>query len=113
MIHLSLMKEFLSVLLIVLGYFSAVFYLVSRNRFLKEFYNQLNMIPAPGYGDSKAIFNIAAPLIFGFFFYKGIITQYDNSPSKKFFLIIWTIVLIVYFFIIYLPAIIRAKRKLR
>jgi hypothetical protein len=54
----------MKIFLVVVGYFGAVYYLIKNNKFFKEFYGQLNSIPAFGYGDSAVIFNISAPLIF-------------------------------------------------
>jgi hypothetical protein len=94
----------------IMGYIIAFFYLVNNNKYFSEFYRQLYN----SYGESAAISHIFSPWMLGAFLYGILTLPLDNSRfSRLEFFLLAIAAITIYFLIIFLPAIIRTKRKFR
>jgi hypothetical protein len=100
----------LGIYLVVMGYTVGFFYLANRSKYFSEFYRELSR----SYGENNAIAHIFSPLILGAYLY-GILTLPgdDSKYSRRDIFLLSVVAIVVYFLIIFLPSIIRAKRKLR
>jgi hypothetical protein len=92
-----------------MGYIIAFFYLQNYNKYFREFYRQLDN----SYGESAAISHIFSPWMLGTFLYGFLVLPNDSKFSRLDFVLAWLVLVSIYFLVIFLPAIIRAKRKFR
>jgi hypothetical protein len=95
--------------LFCLGYIGAVFYLIDHNKYFSEFYRQLSR----PYGENGALSHMFSPLILGAYLYGILTLPLGSSNITRLDCFLLSIAaIIIYFVIVFLPAIIRTKRKL-
>jgi hypothetical protein len=102
--------------LIVMSYGATVMYLTDRNKFFKELYWQLSHPRRGISGNRDAFGHMLAPLMFGAILYAGLTIQ-NNQDKTDFnrldFVLLWTVLVVFYFLVVFLPAIIRTRRNIR